>query len=102
VLAPAPLRAFATLMKAAKKYRVPVTVCGEMAASPLEAMALIGLGLRTLSMSPAAIGPIKAMILSLHAERARECVENLVKEGAKDIRMALAQFAEKEGVEIDG
>lgn len=102
VLAPAPLRVFATLMKAAKKYRVPVTVCGEMAASPLEAMALIGLGLRTLSMSPAAIGPIKAMILSLHAERARECVENLVKEGAKDIRMALAQFAEKEGVEIDG
>lgn len=44
---------------------VPVTVCGEMAGRPLEAMALIGLGVRRLSMAPAAYGPVKTMLRSL-------------------------------------
>ena len=38
--------------KAAKKHKVPLNVCGEMAGSPLEAMTLIGFGLRSLSMAP--------------------------------------------------
>src|SRR6185312_2006166 len=102
VLTPAPLRALRALIKAAKKYKVPLTLCGEMAGSPLEAMTLIALGLRSLSMAPAAIGPVKTMILSLNAEKASACVEDLLKEGAKDVRMSLQQFAEKEGVAIDG
>jgi phosphotransferase system enzyme I (PtsP) len=101
VLAPAPLRALRSLIKAAKKYKVPVTLCGEMAGRPLEAMTLIALGLRSLSMAPASIGPIKTMILSLDAEKASACVEDLLKEGAKDVRMLLQQFAEKENVAID-
>ncbi|MBA2126415.1 phosphoenolpyruvate--protein phosphotransferase [Hyphomicrobium methylovorum] len=101
VLAPGPLRALKTLIKTAKKYKVPVTLCGEMAGSTLEAMTLIALGLRSLSMSPAAIGPIKTMILSLDAEKAALCVEELLKEGAKDVRMSLQQFAETENVAID-
>jgi phosphotransferase system enzyme I (PtsP) len=102
VLTPAPLRALRTLIKAAKKYKVPLTLCGEMAGSPLEAMTLIALGLRSLSMAPAAIGPVKTMILSLNAEKASACVEELLKEGAKDVRMSLQQFAEREGVAIEG
>src|SRR6185437_4588628 len=88
VLSPAPLRAMRTLIKAAKKYKVPVTVCGEMAGSPLEAMTLIALGFRSLSMAPAAIGPVKTMILSLDAEKATAWVEDLLKEGAKDVRLS--------------
>ena len=102
VLTPAPLRALKSLVKAAKKYKVPVTLCGEMAGSPLEAMTLIALGFRSLSMAPASIGPIKTMILSLDAEKATACVEELLKEGAKDVRMSLQQFAERERVAIDG
>ena len=101
VLTPAPLRALRTLVKAGKKYKVPVTLCGEMAGRPLEAMMLIGLGFRSVSMSPASIGPVKAMILSLNAEKITECVEHLLKDGAKDVRLQLQHFAEKEGVEID-
>jgi phosphotransferase system enzyme I (PtsP) len=67
VLTAAPLRALRMLIKAAKKHKVPLTLCGEMAGSPLEAMSLIALGLRSLSMAPASIGPIKTMILSLDA-----------------------------------
>jgi phosphotransferase system, enzyme I, PtsP len=101
VLSPAPLRALKTLVKAAKKYKVPVTVCGEMAGRPIEAMTLIGLGLRSISMAPASIGPVKAMILSLNAEKITDCVDELLKDGSKDVRQQLQQFAEKEGVEID-
>src|SRR4029077_17654096 len=46
---------------------VPLSMCGEMAGSPLEAMALIALGFRTLSMAATAIGPVKTMIRSLDA-----------------------------------
>ncbi|MFN0219438.1 MAG: phosphoenolpyruvate--protein phosphotransferase [Hyphomicrobium sp.] len=101
VLSPPPLRALRTLVKAAKKHKVPVTICGEIAGRPLEAMTLIGLGLRSLSMAPASIGPIKSMILSLNADNATLCVEEMLKEGAKDVRLHLQQFAEKEGVDIE-
>ena len=102
VLTPAPLRALQMLIKAAKRHKVPVTVCGEMAGGMLEAMTLVALGVRSLSMAPASIGPIKTMALSLNVENARICLEDLLKEGAKDIRMSLQQFAEKERVALDG
>jgi len=46
---------------------VPLSMCGEMAGNPIEAMTLIALGFRTLSMAATAIGPIKTMIRSLDA-----------------------------------
>ena len=83
VLAPAPLRALRTLIKAAKKYKVPVDALRRDGGSPLEAMTLIALGLRSLSMAPASIGPIKTMILSLNAEKVAACVEDLLKKVLK-------------------
>ena len=102
VLSPAPLRALRTLVKSAKKHRVPLNLCGEMAGRPLEAMTLIGLGLRSISMAPASIGPVKAMILSLNAERFTDCVEDLIKANAPDIRNSLQKFAAKERIDIEG
>src|SRR5271156_4001480 len=43
----------------------PLSMCGEMAGNPIEAMVLVGLGFRTLSLAAAAVGPVKAMIRSL-------------------------------------
>ena len=43
----------------------PVTLCGEMGGQPLEAMALMAIGYRDISMSATSIGPVKAMTLSL-------------------------------------
>jgi phosphotransferase system enzyme I (PtsP) len=45
--------------------QIPLSMCGEMAASPIEAMVLIALGFRTLSLTATAIGPVKTMIRSL-------------------------------------
>jgi phosphotransferase system enzyme I (PtsP) len=80
--------------------RMPVTLCGELAANPLAAMAVIGLGYRSLSISPAAIGPVKAMILALDAGKVARIVrEFLDGVSANDsLRPALATFAEREGI----
>ncbi|CAN1723199.1 phosphotransferase system, enzyme I, PtsP [Hyphomicrobium sp. 1Nfss2.1] len=99
-LSPAPLRALKTLVKASEKYKVPVTLCGEMAGRPIEALVLIALGFRSLSMAPASIGPVKTMILSLDANRASKLVEDLLKKGTTNIRERIAAFAGAEGIEI--
>ena len=100
VLSTPMLRALRSIVKAGKKHRVPVTLCGEMAGRPLEAMALIGLGFRSISMAPASIGPVKSMILSLDAGRVTALVEELLKNGSDDVRRALERFAEGDSVEI--
>ncbi len=66
-LSAAPLRALAVIADAARRHGRPLSLCGEMAGRPLEAMALIGLGYRSISMAPASIGPVKSMVLSLDA-----------------------------------
>ena len=87
------LRALAGIAAASERNGVPVTVCGEMSGRPLEALALIGLGFRSISMAPASIGPVKAMILSLDAAAAQRQLAALLKSGG-DIRAILRQFAE--------
>jgi len=99
-LSSAPLRALKAVVKAAKKHDVPVTLCGEMAGRPIEALALIGLGFRSLSMSPASIGPVKTMILSTHAGRASAHLETLLRKSAPNIRQSLNSFAKSEGIEV--
>jgi phosphotransferase system enzyme I (PtsP) len=79
---------------------VALTVCGEMAGRPLEAMALIGLGLRSISMAPASIGPVKSMIRSLDANRITRHVSDMLEQGTGSIRGELERFAVSEGVEI--
>ena len=78
----------------------PVTVCGEMGGRPLEAMALIGLGIERLSITPAAIGPVKAMVRSLDVPELRTQLGAWIDAGAHDIRARLTAFAESAGVEI--
>ncbi len=63
------LRALRDVVRAGERHGVPVSLCGEMAGRPLSAMALIGLGFRSISMAPPSIGPVKTMLLALDAEK---------------------------------
>ncbi len=63
-LSPAILRFLRRVSVQAREAGVPIRVCGEMGGRPLEAMALIGLGIEQFSITPAAVGPIKAMVRS--------------------------------------
>jgi phosphotransferase system, enzyme I, PtsP len=79
----------------------PVTVCGEMGGRPLEAMALIGLGIERLSITPAAVGPVKAMIRSLDVPGLRARMTEWLDAGERDVRTKLTAYAIEQGVEIN-
>jgi phosphoenolpyruvate-protein phosphotransferase (PTS system enzyme I) len=69
-LHPAVLRTIDGVVRASAAHRVPVSICGEMAADPLQALLLVGLGVRELSMSPSAIPAVKAAIRAVTVARA--------------------------------
>lgn len=96
------LRALKRIVEMGKAHDKPVALCGELASRPLEAMALIAIGFRRLSLSPAAIGPVKAMILSLDARAVAKFLEPLLADtsGTIQIRDRLKDFAEKSGVSL--
>ena len=71
-----------------------------MAGRPLDAMALIALGFRNISMAPASIGPVKAMILSLQSDRAASFMSELLAANERDIRGRLLAFARDHQVEL--
>jgi phosphotransferase system enzyme I (PtsP) len=84
----------------AEEHNVPLALCGEMAGQPLEAMALVALGFRTISMAPASLGPVKAMIRSLDAGAARDKLQEAVNGQGGEIRRQLEEFASQNKVEI--
>jgi len=79
---------------------VPLSLCGEMAGQPLDAMALIGLGFRTLSMSPGAIGPVRTMTRSLNAGELGNYLESLLESTDHSFRVRLRWFAKDHGVDL--
>lgn len=95
------LKTLKGIIEAANQQNVPVTLCGEMAGKPLEAMALLGLGLRSISMSPASIGPVKSMILSLDVSKARGFIEAELANATGSLRKQLECFAIENGVIVD-
>jgi phosphotransferase system enzyme I (PtsP) len=97
-LSPSILRFLKRIVRAADKYEVPLGVCGEMGGRTLEAMALIGIGIRRLSITPAGVGPIKAMIRSLDGKAVSALMDRLLKTPPQDFRGALAGWAEKNEV----
>jgi len=100
VLNPAVLRALRHIVRAADRHGTPLTLCGEMAGRPLEAMALVGLGFRSISMAPASVGPVKAMILSLDGANLKETLEVLLEERKTSVREDLKRFATETGVQV--
>ena len=94
------LRALRAVAAAGQRHGRSVSLCGEMGGRPLEAVALVAIGLRSLSMAPASIGPVKAMLLSLDAGRATAFVDPLIDTQAGSLRDHLVRFAENEGLEI--
>ena len=96
------LRALKSITDKAAITQTPVTLCGEIGGRPLEAMALIGIGYRGLSMTPSSIGPVKAMVMAIHEGELRALMEDLLarRDGAASIREELRAFAEAKGVPL--
>jgi len=99
-LSPAALTLIRQIVQHAGEAGGDVSLCGEMAGRPLEAMALIGLGLRSLSMQPANIGPVKMMIRTLDCREISEFVDRLCGRTDHSLRSRLAAYAAERGIAI--
>ncbi len=99
-LSPSILRFLARVVGPCREAGVDLGVCGEMGGRPVEAMALIGLGIDRLSITPAAIGPIKAMVRSLDHAALRSFVTGLLARPPRDMRAALTDWATQSGVDL--
>jgi phosphotransferase system enzyme I (PtsP) len=80
----------------------PVTLCGEMASTPLGALALIAIGYRSLSLAPSAVGPVKAMLLDLDAGKAAKVIGPLLAApaGSTSVRERLKTFAVEHSLQL--
>jgi len=99
-LSPSILRFLARIVAPTRAAGVDLGVCGEMGGRTLEAMALIGLGIERLSITPASVGPIKAMIRSLDRDRLVAHMATLLASPPRDMRAALAAWANENNVEL--
>lgn len=70
----------------------PVSFCGEDAGRPLEAVCFAALGIRTLSMRPASIGPVKNMLRRTNLNEVRDIIETARANGEQSVRPALRDW----------
>jgi phosphotransferase system enzyme I (PtsP) len=99
-LSPAVFSFLRTVLDRCRDAGVPVGLCGEMAARPLDAMALIGLGFRDISVPPPVVGPTKMMIRSLSVEPLAQYISALYDLPHHSVRGSLRAFALDHGVKI--
>jgi phosphotransferase system enzyme I (PtsP) len=100
VLSPGMLSFLCWIADACRVSGVTLSVCGEMAGRPLEAMALLGVGIRALSMSAPQIGPVKAMLRSLDLAPLQHFMQGLYGRPDHSVREELRHFARDHGVQI--
>lgn len=96
------LRILRDIVRAGERNNTPVTLCGELAGKPISAMALLGIGFRSVSMSPASIGPVKAMLLGLDAEALAKVMNEVLDDtkSPTSMRDVLAHFAEAHNIPL--
>lgn len=96
------LRVLKHIADAGKRNHTPVTLCGEMAGRPISAMALTGLGYRSISMSPASIGPVKAMLAELPVGELKAFLDDNLSSHAVDLpmRALLQAFADDRSIPL--
>jgi len=96
------LRALRSIARSAERADKPLTLCGEIAGRPLDAIALAAVGFRSLSMASAAIGPVKSAIRSLELRPVEQRLNRLIDQGASasEIRGELQAAAESQRVPV--
>ncbi len=96
------LRALKSVVDAARRHNVPLTMCGELAGKPLEALALLSIGMTRLSMGPSSIGPVKEMVLGMELEPIRAAVAEALADGAPNlsIRALLTEWVDRQKLPV--
>jgi phosphotransferase system enzyme I (PtsI) len=98
-LHPAVLRTLARIAGVAKEHDRALSLCGEMAGQPVEAVLLVGLGYRELSMAPSAIPRVKAAVRGVREDEARRLAERCLSLGTREetVRFVREELPEAAG-----
>lgn len=87
------LNAIRQIVERCEAAGMDLSVCGEMAGHPLDALALVGLGVRTLSMSPGNLGAVRDAIRSANASQLSDFAHSLLTRNDASLRGAVQGFA---------
>ena len=88
-------------MRTLDGHAVDITVCGEMGGRQLEALALIGVGIERLSITPASVGPLKAMIGKCDVSAIRAAMDGWLAAPPPNLRQVLTDWAQEQGIVLD-
>ena len=81
-----------------KAHNTSVSFCGEDAGRPLEALAFAAIGLETLSMRPASIGPVKALLRRANLTEISDVIDAAAEDGKQSVRKDLKAYLAKQGL----
>lgn len=99
-LSPTALRVFRDIASQCRENGINMGFCGEMARRPLEAMALIGIGIRSLSLSAGGLGAVKAMVRSVNLPELSEYMDYVCSLPVRSARELLYHYARDHGIEV--
>ncbi|WP_136634739.1 phosphoenolpyruvate--protein phosphotransferase [Pseudooceanicola onchidii] len=74
-----------------------LSFCGEDAGRPVEALCLAAIGLRTLSMRPASIGPVKSLLMRTDLTALRGVIDKAREDGLQSVRGPVMDFLRADG-----
>lgn len=100
-LSPAIIRFLARVINGTAGHEVSLSVCGEMGGRRLEALALLGLGIRKLSITPASVGQIKELVRKVDLHEISDAMKHWLVEPGVDFRARLQSWAEERDIETD-
>jgi phosphotransferase system enzyme I (PtsP) len=100
-LSPSILRFIRRILASVEGYDIEISVCGEMGGRRLEALALIGVGIRRLSITPAAVGPIKELVRKIDLAAVGAAMDGWLACPPPNLRAAIEEWACRHGIICD-
>lgn len=100
-LSPAILRFLRRVVLSVAPFGTDLTVCGEMGGRRLEALALLGIGITRLSITPAAVGPVKELVRKVEISAIRAAMDGWLANPPPDLRAEIAAWASAQGIDCD-
>ncbi|WP_334181954.1 phosphoenolpyruvate--protein phosphotransferase [Novosphingobium sp.] len=100
-VSPAILRFLRRVVRSVDGHNVDIAVCGEMGGRRLEALALLGLGIRRLSITPASVGPIKDLVGQIDIGEIEAAMAGWLAHPPQDMRAALTAWAAERDIAVD-
>ncbi|NNC59338.1 MAG: phosphoenolpyruvate--protein phosphotransferase [Erythrobacter sp.] len=100
-LSPAILRFLRRVVQSTIGHPVDLGVCGEMGGRKLEALALMGLGIRRFSITPVSVGPIKELVRQIDLKEIEQAMNELLLTPPHSIRDALTAWAAERGIDTE-